>query len=131
MQVRGIDFIAVTVPRHRWAEANRFYSVTLGLGAGDDPEDEVWVEYGAGDQAVALVSDDNPNVQVHQQRESGSAVTMALSVPDVAAAVAEMRNAGVAVAFGPDEHGRCFIAGIMDPLGNTIFLHQRKDGKAG
>lgn len=131
MQVRGIDFVAVTVPRARWAEANRFYSSTLGLGAGDEPDDDVFVEYDAGQQTIALISDDNPHVTVRGGGTSGSAVTIALAVPDVRQAVEELRAVGVSVLFGPAEYGICFVAGIVDPLGNTIFLHQRKDGTAG
>lgn len=132
MKVRAVDFIAVSVPRARWQEAHDFYGGTLGLVT-EDPtdDDEVWTEYDAGPLTIALVRDDNTHVAVNRNGDGGSAVTIALAVQSVEAALAELQGKGVEATFGPSEYRPCYIAGILDPFGNTIFIHQRKDGTAG
>ena len=56
---------------------------------------------------------------------------MALAVADVEATLEELKAAGVQVLDGPDETPLCYIASVLDPDGNTLVIHQRKDGSAG
>ena len=43
----------------------------------------------------------------------------------------ELRTSGHAVAMDTTETPVCFMATMHDPDGNTLILHQRKDGTAG
>jgi predicted enzyme related to lactoylglutathione lyase len=52
-------------------------------------------------------------------------------VPDLAAAVEELRGQGVRILVAPWETAVCHKAFIADPFGNPICLHRRKDGTAG
>jgi predicted enzyme related to lactoylglutathione lyase len=52
------------------------------------------------------------------------------AVPDIGAAVAELRSKGVQ-ASEPHDFPPCFMAFAQDTEGNQIILHQRKDGTHG
>ena len=56
---------------------------------------------------------------------------IALAVDDVAAAADELEAKGVEVVLGPMESSVCTMAYVVDPFGNPIMLHQRKDGTVG
>lgn len=65
---------------------------------------------------------------LNRQGDGGGAV--ALAVERVAKTLQELREKGVEAEFGPSEYRPCFIAGIRDPFGNTIFLQGRDRGVA-
>ena len=50
---------------------------------------------------------------------------------DVAAAIEELESKGVKVTLPVNESPVCHFACILDPDGNTVWLHQRKDGTFG
>jgi predicted enzyme related to lactoylglutathione lyase len=119
MKVRAIDFVELRV-----ADVDRavqFYRDTLGMdfplsGGGAD-----WKELAS--PPVALALGRGPEPPGH--------VVLALAVADVAAAVEELRAAGVPIIKEPWEADVCFRALIRGPDGNVLMLHQRKDGTAG
>lgn len=57
--------------------------------------------------------------------------TVALAVDDRAAAVEELKAKGAPIIEGPHESPVCHMVGVIDPDGNRILFHQRKDGTAG
>jgi predicted enzyme related to lactoylglutathione lyase len=61
----------------------------------------------------------------------GGGAAVALAVDDVRKAVAELKAKGVSIKAEPEETGVCFMATIVDPDGNEIILHHRRDGSAG
>ena len=128
--VRGIDFIAVNIPAGSMDEAHAFYGVKLGLPV-DDPTDPDWREYDAGNVTICVVADNHPVDPGDSRRHGGGGVAIALAVVDIAATLSQLEDQSVEVRFGPSEHRPCTIAGIRDPFGNDLYLHQRKDGTAG
>jgi len=49
----------------------------------------------------------------------------------VVEAVEELKGKGVTVYMQPMETPVCWLAAIVDPDGNPVGLHQRKDGTFG
>jgi predicted enzyme related to lactoylglutathione lyase len=106
-------------------KAETFYRDVLGLAV-TTPRGEPgtrgngYMELEAGGTTIGLTAlPPHPNAVV------------ALAVDDVTAAVAEMRARGVAIGMEPLETPDCYMAAVVDPDGNQILLHQRKDGSAG
>ena len=58
-------------------------------------------------------------------------MSVAIAVDDVTKAIEELRAKRVTVAMDASETSVCFTGMIVDPDGNNIWLHQRKDGTAG
>ena len=56
---------------------------------------------------------------------------VAFAVDDVQAALEEIKGTGAEVVFGPFESPVCWVAAVLDPDGNAIFLHKRHDGTCG
>ena len=123
MKPRGVDFIAYTVKDMDKAEA--FYRDVLGLAI-SEPRGEPgtrgngYMEFECGGVSIGLT-----------QMEPLPNAAMALAVPDVHEAIAELKSKGVTVGMDPVDTGGCFIAAIADPDGNQIIIHQRKDGTYG
>ena len=128
MRIRGVDFVAVSVPQGRMAEARAFYEGVLGLTQ-EGIANESWVEYRVGNVTIGL--DDWPFLTPPWDRQPAGEVRIALAVDDVGAALEELRGKGVRPAFGPSEADPCFIGAIRDPFGNIIILHRRRDGTVG
>lgn len=87
-----------------------------------------WAEFDLGTATLALTV-------VGSRTPSGSGVpgsgaSVALAVPDVAEAVAEVRAKGATILEDTDHTSVCDIALIADPDGNRVFLHRRHDGTA-
>lgn len=118
MKVRAIDFV-VTHVRDR-ERSKVFYRDILGI---EDPiieEKGDWMEFDTRPVALALIQLGEP-----------PRTSIALAVEDVRSAVEELRAKGVTIAMEPIETPDCIMAGILDPDGNPIILHQRHDGTAG
>lgn len=128
MQVRGIDFVGVAVNDIDAAKA--FYGDVLGLpqtgGFGDN-----WVEYEAGNLTLSLIKGDAAAIAKRIEAGPYAAIGVALAVPDVKAAIEELKQKGVTVSMDAQEFPPCFTAMVQDPTGNYVWLHQRKDGTAG
>jgi len=54
-----------------------------------------------------------------------------LAMEDVNAAIEELKAKGVSIVYGPMETPVCWMAAVLDPDGNVIGMHQRKDGSWG
>ena len=120
MTVRAIDFVVVHV-----ADMDRavsFYRDTLGIPVNEDGVHEVWTELDTSPVTVALFR--NPD-------SAGSNASIALAVDDVTASAEVFRAAGRDVVLEPIDTPVCHMAAVRDLDGNTLILHQRKDGTAG
>ncbi len=113
MQIEQVDF--VSVPTRDVARALGWYRDVLGLAESDFSEGEVetpnvtlgfWNPEADGEPFV-------PN-------EAG----IGLRVPDVHAAVEEVRAAGAEV-IGIEDSGVCHMGFVKDPDGNVLILHRR------
>jgi catechol 2,3-dioxygenase-like lactoylglutathione lyase family enzyme len=113
MKVEQVDF--VSVPTRDSARAVGWYRDVLGLPVSDFTDAEIetpnvtlsfWLPEEQGEPFV-------PN-------ENG----IALRVPDVRAAVDEVRTAGGDV-IGIEDSGVCHMGFVKDPDGNVLILHRR------
>lgn len=101
------------------ARARGFYEGLLALVPGLQLElspGTWWIEYEIAGQTLAISN----------LRPTAPAASLTLEVASLDDALAAVRAAGVALAFEPVEFAPCRMAGIRDPDGNQIGLHQRK-----
>jgi catechol 2,3-dioxygenase-like lactoylglutathione lyase family enzyme len=118
MQAERVDFIAVpTTDRDR---AAAFYEETLGLQRNPTSTD-TWIEYELDNVTLALVKPDEAGVEF-APLPFGS---IAIRVPDVEAAKAELHAAGVEFRGEIWDSGVCNGAVFQDPDGNGLLLHRR------
>jgi len=118
IDVERVDYIRVPVTDME--KANHFYGEVLGLARNPNSPDEDWVEYEAGNVTLAVMTPHTHDSEFTPLPPS----TIALRVPDVAAAKAKLEAAGVQVNEMWDS-GLCHGAGVNDPAGNRILLHHR------
>lgn len=112
-----VDFVAVPTRDHE--KAAEFYGQVLGLPKNPNSLDD-WIEFEAGNVTLALVNTETHDRDFVPLPRS----TIALRVPDVAAAKAKLEAAGVDVADVWDS-GVCNGASFQDPDGNWLLLHHR------
>jgi predicted enzyme related to lactoylglutathione lyase len=125
VQTRAVDYVVYGVSDLE--RAIPFYRDTLGLPF-DYAYEGWWAEFAVRPVSLALCG---PPVGQAPRPGAPGGATVGLAVPDVAAAVEELRRAGVPILLEPHESPVCWTAAIADPDGNRINLHQRKDGTAG
>lgn len=127
MQVRAVDFIGIPVAEI--GPAKEFYGGHLGLRQTSGFEG--WAEYEAGNVTIALIQVGAEAIAARGAAGPEGTVGVALAVPDVRAAVEELRQKGVQIVQETADYPPCFMATLADPSGNYVWLHQRKDGTAG
>ena len=118
IDVERVDYIRVPVTDMR--EAVDFYGRLLGLERNPNSPDEDWVEYEVGNVTLAVMT---PHTHDYEFTPLPPG-TIALRVPDVAAAKASLESAGLEVGEVWDS-GVCQGVGVSDPAGNRILLHHR------
>jgi len=123
MEVRGADF--VMYPVTDLARSIHFYRDTLGLSL-EMEAGGMWAEFTAAPTTLALYRPEKP-----EEGPQAGGASIALAVADVQAAISELKEKGVIVAWEPFESPVCWMAIVTDPDGNSIILHQRKDGSVG
>ena len=118
MDVTGVDFI--TVPTRDFERASAFYGGVLGLECSTRWGRMPAAEFETGTLTIAVMQSDAFGLEF--QRHSHP---IALHVPDVAAARAELEAAGVEFAGDTIDSGVCHMAHFRDPDGNILMLHHR------
>ena len=118
IDVERVDYIRVPVTDIE--KAKHFYGELLGLPRNPHLDHEDWVEYEAGNVTLAVMT---PHTHDYEFAPLPPG-TIALRVPDVAAAKGKLQAAGVQVNEMWDS-GVCHGAGFSDPDGNRILLHRR------
>jgi predicted enzyme related to lactoylglutathione lyase len=118
IDVERVDYIRVPVTD--MDEANHFYGEVLGLARNSNSPGDDWVEYEVGNVTLVVMT---PHTHDYEFAPLPPA-TIALRVPDVAAAKASLEAEGLEVAEMWDS-GVCRGAGVKDPAGNRILLHHR------
>jgi predicted enzyme related to lactoylglutathione lyase len=96
-------------------QARRFYGKLLGLPRNEHLNHEDWVEYEAANVTLAVMTPETHDSEFAPLPPA----TIALGVPDVAVAKAELEAAGLEVGEMWDS-GVCHGAGVSDPAGNRI-----------
>jgi catechol 2,3-dioxygenase-like lactoylglutathione lyase family enzyme len=118
MKVERVDFVSFLtqdMPR-----AKRFYTDVLGLEIEGEDENGNDMELTAGQ--VTLDIFDPASIG---QPFAPSLAGLALRVPDVAAARAELEAKGVEFDGETIDTGVCHMAFFKDPDGNALMLHRR------
>lgn len=122
LNVTGIAFAIYHVTDV--ARARKFYGETLGLKSCMEMEFAPglwWVEYDiGGPSALALTNFESP--AMNATKSPG----VALEVADIEKALAHVRDAGIAITWGPNEIPVCHSFAVKDPDGNDLYFHQRK-----
>jgi catechol 2,3-dioxygenase-like lactoylglutathione lyase family enzyme len=121
MDVERVDFVSFLtqdIPR-----AKHFYSEILGLEIESEGEDDM--EFRAGQVTLDIF---NPASQ--GQPFAPTLGGMALRVPDVDAARAELEAKGVAFDGETRQTSVCRMAFFHDPDGNLLMLHRRFDAQS-
>jgi len=115
--VERTDF--VSVPVTDMERSIRFYGETLGLeqvGHGGYPEFQL------GENVSLYLID---LTTVGREFSGPHTAYIALRVPDVAEARAELEGKGIAFAGETFDSGVCHMAFFHDPDGNSLMLHRR------
>jgi catechol-2,3-dioxygenase len=126
MQPRDIDYVVYGVSS--LDKAVPFYRDTLGLKPLGEPYGGVWQEFEVGHSTLAISAP--PYARPPSPGATGGAAA-AIAVTDLNRLVEQLKGKGVEVTWGPQESPVCYMAGVKDPDGNNIILHERKDGTAG
>jgi catechol 2,3-dioxygenase-like lactoylglutathione lyase family enzyme len=113
MNVEQVDF--VSVPTRDVSRALAFYRDVLGL-----PESE----YSEGEVETPNVTFGFWNPEAEGEEFTPNTAGVGLRVPDVQAAVDEVRAAGAEV-IGIEDSGVCHMGFVKDPDGNVLILHRR------
>ena len=118
MQVEGVDFISFFTQDIR--RAKQFYSNVLGLEI--ETEGESDMEFRAGQVTLDIFDPSSVG-----QPFASSPAGMALRVPDVDGARAELEAKGVVFDGDTIQTSVCRMAFFTDPDGNSLILHRRLD----
>ena len=127
IKARGADFVLYWVTDME--RAVRFYRDFLGLPEGSN-WDNYWVEFDAAPTTIALCRTGG-DANAPAVTTGKHAPSMYFAVEDVNAAVEAAKSAGYTVVMGPEDGSVCISAVILDPDGNAVGLHTRKDGTWG
>ena len=119
MIVERTDF--VSVPVRDKERAARFYGETLGLTRLPGP-DGGFPEFQLGENISVYLLD---MAQVGSEFSAPHTAHLALRVPDVAAARAELEAKGVEFEGETLDTSVCHMAFFKDPDGNQFMLHRR------
>ena len=113
MQVEQVDF--VSVPTRDYPRAVAWYREMLGLPESEYSESEVETP----NLTLCFWKPEEQGVEFVPNKNG-----IALRVPDVEAAVEEVRSAG-GVVMGIQDSGVCLMGFVEDPDGNVVILHRR------
>ena len=118
MNVERTDYVGI--PTRDLERAERFYEDVLGLPRNPN-HTPGWPEFETGNVTLLLTDVAKTGQDL---RPNGGAV--ALRVPDVAAAMDELRAIGVQFDYEePYDSSVCHMAFFRDPDGNALVLHRR------
>ena len=118
VSVEGVDF--VTVPTQDYERASKFYGETLGLEFGKPWGEMPAGEFETGSLTIAIMQSDAFGIPFEPH-----SLPIALHVPDVEAARAELEEQDVEFLADTMDSGVCHMAHFKDPDGNTLMLHNR------
>ena len=118
IEIERVDYIRVPVDDIE--KAKHFYGDVLGLKRFEKLQHDDWIEYETGNVTLAVMTPHTHEYEFAPLPPS----TIALRVPDVAAAKATLVEAGIEAGEVWDS-GVCKGLGLNDPAGNRILLHRR------
>jgi catechol 2,3-dioxygenase-like lactoylglutathione lyase family enzyme len=113
MQIERVDF--VSLPTRDMERAKQFYGQVLGLPSHS---------YSPYDFETSNVTLELWEPEAQGEPFEPNTNGVALRVPDVEAAVEELRGAGAEI-MGVRDSGVCHMGFVKDPDGNVLILHRR------
>jgi len=118
MKIKEIGFVAIPVTDMK--RARSFYEEVLGLKMSDEMMGGKWIEYGVGEDtlAIANVSD--------TWTPSDQGTGAAFEVEDFDEAIKRLKDRHVRFAAEPFETPCCHMAVVQDPDGNKLMIHKLK-----
>jgi len=122
--VRAVDFVMYCTTN--MSRTRAFYQKLFGFKPGEE-WNAGWSEFAS--EPLTFCLDGPAKGQKKSIWDGPPAIAFAVS--DIHTAVAKCRRRKVKVLQPPKETRVCWMAFIVDPSGNRICLHQRKDGTAG
>ena len=126
MSIRGTDFIYYQTSDVE--KAIEFYRDTLGMELYGYFEEVKWAEFNAGNATFAI---NDPSAFDPEAKAQSGGGSVAFAVDNLEEYVNQLEAKGVTVTIPTNETPVCHFACIKDPDGNTIWLHNRKDGTFG
>jgi len=118
MKIKGIGFVGVPVTDLKRARA--FYEDVLGLKISDEMMGGKWIEYGVGNDTLAIANVGDA------WTPSDQGTGAALEVEDFDEAISRLKDRQVRFAAEPFETPCCHMAVIQDPDGNKLMIHKLK-----
>jgi predicted enzyme related to lactoylglutathione lyase len=116
--VTGVDFFGLST--HDLPAAAAFYGEKLGLRRSVYMPERNYSEFETGNLTLSVIDGEAMGIG-----HNVSASPLALQVPDVAAARAELEARGVEFKGEILDTGVCHMAFFADPDGNALMLHHR------
>jgi len=118
MKIKRIGFVAIPVTDIK--RARLFYEEVLGLKVSDKMMQGRWIEYGVGDDTLAIANVGDA------WTPSDQGTGAALEVEDFDEAISRLKDRQVRFAAEPFETPCCHMAVIQDPDGNKLMIHKLK-----
>src|SRR5947208_10996247 len=118
MKVRALAFVGTPVTDMK--RARSFYEGVLGLKVSEEMMGGKWVEYGLGNNTLAIASVGD------QWVPSDQGTGGALEVDALEETIKYLKDRQVTFAVEPYESPCCHMAIIQDPDGNNIVIHKLK-----
>ena len=115
--ITEVAFIAIAVSDAE--RARKFYQETLELKPATTAMGGAWVEYELGTTTIGVGC--HPAWQ-----PSRDGTTVSFEVDDIDAAIAKLKERGVAFDMDKMETPVCWMAQFRDPDGNKLLVHKRK-----
>src|SRR5437868_9512604 len=119
MKVKEIGFVAIPVTDV--GRSRKFYEEIIGLKSSGEFLDGRWVEYGVGNDTLAIA---NVNLD---WRPSDQGTCAALEVENFERAIEELKAANVPFDAEPFETPVCHMAVVFDPDRNKLIIHKLKE----
>ena len=118
MKIKRIGFVAIPVTDIK--RARLFYEEVLGLKVSDKMMQGRWIEYGVGDDTLAIANVGDA------WTPSDQGTGAALEVEDFDEAISRLKDRQVRFAAEPFETPCCHMAVVQDPDGNKLMIHKLK-----
>ena len=118
MKIKRIGFVAIPVTDIK--RARLFYEEVLGLKVSDEMMQGRWIEYGVGDDTLAIANVGDA------WTPSDQGTGAALEVEDFDEAISRLKDRQVRFAAEPFETPCCRMAVVQDPDGNKLMIHTLK-----
>jgi predicted enzyme related to lactoylglutathione lyase len=123
--IRAVDFVMYCSRDAK--ELRAWYAKLFGLKRGEE-WNAYWSEFATKPISLCI---NGPNRTNKPQWDWSGPPAVALAVEDIHAAAAACKRRKIKIAKGPVETSVCWMLFILDPEGNRLVLHQRKNGTAG